>query len=155
MAGSHVAHDCSIGDNVILVNEVALAGHVTVGHNTIISGLVGVAQRINIGQCAFIAAGTLVNRDVLPFSLVLGTGARTKGVSVEGLKRLGWSSERIRKLLYGMNLLFLGDDHGISTLLHDDEIKDEMNIIVSFMKKSENGICPAEGLGVGLRVNKI
>ncbi|KAK4230326.1 trimeric LpxA-like protein [Podospora fimiseda] len=92
MANVHVAHDCHVGDNVILVNGVLLAGHVEVGKGAIISG-----------EYAFLGAKTVASRDVLPFSMVKGYRGRTVGVNVVGLRRRGWGEEeRIKRVEKGV-----------------------------------------------------
>ncbi|KAJ2965609.1 hypothetical protein NQ176_g10533 [Zarea fungicola] len=155
MANSHVAHDCVLGSNVILVNGVLLAGHVTIGNNTTVSGASGVAQRVHIGECAFISAGTFVNRDVLPFSMVMGMRARTRGVAVMRLRRLGWSAGKIQKLAHGLEMVFQGDAKGVEKLLGDEEVKNELGLVVALLKTSKNGICPPDTLAISGRVNRL
>lgn len=155
MANSHVAHDCVLGSNVILANGVLLGGHVTIGSNTTVSGASGVAQRMHIGECAFVSAGTFVNRDVLPFSLVMGMRARTRGVAVMRLRRLGWSVGKIRKLAHGLEMVFQGDAKGLEKLLGDEEVKNELGLVVALLKTSKNGICPPDTIAISGRVNRL
>ncbi|MGO4854729.1 acyl-ACP--UDP-N-acetylglucosamine O-acyltransferase [Phaeovulum sp. W22_SRMD_FR3] len=89
MAGAHVAHDCQIGNNVILVNNVAIAGHCVLEDEVIVGGLSGVHQWVRIGRGAMIGAVTMVTADVIPHGLVQGPRAHLEGLNLVGLKRRG------------------------------------------------------------------
>ena len=89
MAGSHVAHDCRIGNSVILVNNVAIAGHCVLEDEVIVGGLSGVHQFVRIGRGAMIGAVTMVTADVLPYALVSGPRGHLDGLNLVGLKRRG------------------------------------------------------------------
>ena len=89
MAGSHVAHDCRIGNHVILVNNVAIAGHCVLEDEVIVGGLSGVHQFVRIGRGAMIGAVTMVTADVLPYALVSGPRGHLDGLNLVGLKRRG------------------------------------------------------------------
>lgn len=91
MAGSHVAHDCQVGDRVIVVNQSALAGHCVIEDDVIIGGLCGVHQWVRIGRGAIIGAVTMVTKDVLPHGLVQGPRGHLDGLNLVGLKRKGVS----------------------------------------------------------------
>lgn len=98
MAGSHVAHDCQIGNRVILVNNAAVAGHCHLDDDVIIGGLSGVHQWVRIGRGAMIGAVTMVTADVIPFGLVQGPRGHLDGLNLVGLKRRGASREEIHAL---------------------------------------------------------
>ena len=98
MAGSHVAHDCVIGDRVILVNNVAIAGHCVLEDDVIVGGLSGVHQFVRIGRGAMIGAVTMVTADVIPFGLVQGPRGHLDGLNLVGLKRRGASRSDIAGL---------------------------------------------------------
>lgn len=98
LAGSHVAHDCQVGDRVVVVNHTALAGHVEVGDDVVIGGLSGIHQFVRIGQGAMIGAMSMVTKDVMPFGLVQGPRAELEGLNLVGLKRRGVSREDIAAL---------------------------------------------------------
>ena len=98
MAYAHIAHDCQLGNGVIIVNSVSVAGHVVIGDHAIVGGLSGIHQFVNIGERAFIAAGSMVARDVLPFATVQGDRAMHIGLNLVGLKRSGWERSDIRVL---------------------------------------------------------
>ncbi|KAK4188128.1 putative acyl---UDP-N-acetylglucosamine-O-acyltransferase [Podospora australis] len=149
MANAHVAHDCFVDDEVILVNGVTLAGHVTVGKGAIFAGQSAAVQFCRIGEFAYVGAGTMVSRDVLPFSLVRGDRARTVGVNVVGLRRRGWVENRMKLVEKAMGLVLRGDERGLGELL--GEIKGQVGgtdvlRLAEFARGSEKGLClpPAE-----------
>ena len=76
MAYAHVGHDCLIGDEVVITNLAQLAGHVTVERKVVVSGMVGCTQFVRLGELSFLTAGTLVNKDVAPYSIAVGILAR-------------------------------------------------------------------------------
>lgn len=98
MAGSHVAHDCQIGNRVILVNNAALAGHCVLEDEVIVGGLSGVHQFVRIGRGAMIGAVTMVTADVIPHGLVQGPRGVLDGLNLVGLKRRGASRSDIAAL---------------------------------------------------------
>jgi len=95
MVGSHVAHDCILGDKNVIANGTALAGHVEVGNSVNIGGQTGVVQKVRIGDFAFIGAGTILRKDLPPFLCAKGFGEVT-GPNLVGMKRSGMSEEDIR-----------------------------------------------------------
>ncbi len=98
MAGAHVAHDCQIGNGVILVNNAALAGHCVLEDEVIVGGLSGVHQFVRIGRGAMIGAVTMVTADVIPHGLVQGPRGTLDGLNLVGLKRRGAAREEIAAL---------------------------------------------------------
>jgi UDP-N-acetylglucosamine acyltransferase len=106
MAGSHVAHDCQVGDHVILANHATLAGHVVVEDFAILGGLCAVHQWARIGAHAFIGGMTGVENDVIPFGMALGNRAYLAGLNIVGLKRHGFEREQIHSLRKAYRLLF-------------------------------------------------
>lgn len=105
MAYVHIAHDCQIGNHVTLVNNTAFAGHVTVGDYASVGPYVGVHQFCNIGAYSFITA-TMVRKDISPYVIVTGDGAKLCGLNIVGLKRRGFSTEAITGLRRAYNILF-------------------------------------------------
>lgn len=106
MVGAHVAHDCQIGDNAILVNNATLGGHVTVGEWAILGGLSAVHQFVRIGKHAMIGGMSGVEQDVIPYGSVIGNRARLSGLNIVGLKRRGFSRDIIHALRNAYRLLF-------------------------------------------------
>ncbi|MFO0676796.1 MAG: acyl-ACP--UDP-N-acetylglucosamine O-acyltransferase [Polyangiaceae bacterium] len=98
MVGVHVAHDVSVGSHVTLANGVQLAGHVVVEDHVTMGGLAAVAQFVRVGESAFVAAGSMVERDVPPFVVVQGDRAKMRGINVVGLERREVGKESCREL---------------------------------------------------------
>jgi UDP-N-acetylglucosamine acyltransferase len=106
MMSSHVAHDCQVGNNVILANNATLAGHVTVDDYVIVGGLSAVHQFVRIGPFAIIGGMSGVESDVIPFGLVKGERAHLAGLNMVGLERRGFSRDDIRELRNAYRMLF-------------------------------------------------
>jgi UDP-N-acetylglucosamine acyltransferase len=106
MVGAHVAHDCQIGDHVILVNNATLGGHVVMEEYSILGGLSAVHQFVRIGRHAMIGGMSGVERDVIPYGLVMGDRARLSGLNIIGMQRRGYSRDDIQTLRTAYNCLF-------------------------------------------------
>lgn len=98
MAYAHVAHDCVVGDGVIMANGASLGGHVVVEDGAVLGALVGVHQFVRVGRLAMVAAGAMVSQDVPPFTLAQGDRARLFGLNAVGLRRAGWGDADVRTL---------------------------------------------------------
>jgi len=109
MVGAHVAHDCIVGDHVILANNATLAGHVTVGDHAILGGLSAVHQFVRIGAHAMVGGMSGVEYDVIPYGLVMGERARLAGLNLVGLERRGFAREDISLLTKAFREMFHGD----------------------------------------------
>lgn len=108
MIATHVAHDCVLGDHVILTNQATVGGHCVLGDYAILSGLVAVQQKLRIGAHAFIGGLTGVASDVVPFAIALGARAEIGGVNVVGMKRRGFDREDIHAVRNAYRLFFDG-----------------------------------------------
>jgi len=106
MVGAHVAHDCLLGDHVIMANNATLAGHVTVGDYAIVGGLSAVHQFVRIGAHAMVGGMSGVEFDVIPYGSVLGDRARLCGLNLVGLKRRGFSKDDIDGIRKAYRMLF-------------------------------------------------
>jgi UDP-N-acetylglucosamine acyltransferase len=106
MASAHVAHDCILGDHVIMANNATLAGHVRVGDFAFLGGLSAVHQFVRIGKHAMIGGMSGVENDVIPYGTVMGNRAYLSGLNIVGLKRRGFSREDIHSLRNAYRLLF-------------------------------------------------
>lgn len=106
MAGAHVAHDCQVGDDVVLANNVHLGGHVSVDDCAVLGGLSAIQQRVRIGHHAMVGGMSGVESDVIPFGVVTGNRARLSGINLIGLERRGFSREDIRLLRAAYRMLF-------------------------------------------------
>ena len=106
MIGAHVAHDCKIGDFVIMVNNATLGGHVEIGDYAIIGGLAAVHQFVRIGPHAMVGGMSGVENDVIPYGSTIGDRARLSGLNVVGLRRRNFSKEGIHQLRAAYRMLF-------------------------------------------------
>lgn len=106
MMSSHVAHDCVIGDSVILVNNATLGGHVVIGDFAIMGGLSAAHQFVRIGRHAMIGGMTGVETDIIPYATVTGNRAHLSGLNLVGLKRRGYDRDAIHALRNAYRLLF-------------------------------------------------
>jgi UDP-N-acetylglucosamine acyltransferase len=106
MVGAHVAHDCQIGDHVIMANNATLAGHVVVEDFALLGGLSAVHQFVRIGRHAMIGGMSGVERDVIPYGQVMGDRARLSGLNIIGMQRSGFSREDIQGLRSAYQFLF-------------------------------------------------
>ncbi len=142
MANSHIGHDCVVGDKVIMVNSSALAGHTTVENNAILSGLVGVHQFTRIGKFAMLSGGSMANQDIIPFVIAQGDRAKPVGLNIVGLKRSGFSLEKIKSIKYAFKVLFFSGLKLSEALdkLEKENISEEVNHIVKFCRETKRGI---------------
>jgi UDP-N-acetylglucosamine acyltransferase len=143
MSYTHVAHDCQVGDHVIMSNNATLAGHVHVEDHAILSGFVAVHQFCRIGAHSFIGGLSGITRDVLPFMMVAGNPPEPRGINQEGLKRRGFTPEQIRnlreayRLLYRSGLRLAEAREQLGALA---EHRPEVAAIVAFLDRSERSI---------------
>lgn len=124
MASAHVAHDCKVGDYVIMANNATLAGHVIVGNHVIIGGLSAVHQFVRIGDYSIIGGMTGIARDLVPYSSSFSDHDKIKGVNIIGLKRAGFSNSDILLIQKVFDKLFFEDD-GASFSEKIDFVKDK------------------------------
>ncbi len=144
MVSSHVAHDCRIGDRVILANGAALGGHVTVESYAIVNGLAGVHQFVRVGESAFCAAGAMVSQDVPPYCTVAGDRARLYGLNLLGLRRRGFDADTVVALKRAYRILFLGRSAQREALERTEaELGQvpEVARMLGFVRASERGVC--------------
>jgi len=143
MVNSHVAHDCHLGDFVVLANAAALGGHVTVDSYAIIGGLAGIHQFVRIGESALCAAGAMVSLDVPPFCTVAGDRARLFGLNVIGLKRRGVSEDTLRTLKRAYRMLFHSDGsraHAVLKTRQAFSTSTEVAALLDFVEGSNRGV---------------
>jgi len=142
MACAHVAHDCQLGDGVILANNVALAGYVEIEERAFLSGGVVVHQFCRIGQLAMIGGNSKIVQDCLPFIITDGVPGRARGLNVVGLRRAGVSGDQVRSLKQAYVILMrcgLGLDAALEQL---GEIDDPpVRHLVGFVRGSQRGFC--------------
>lgn len=109
MAGSHIGHDCQVGHDTVFANNATLAGHVIVGDFAFLGGLSAVHQFCRIGQYAMVGGLTGVERDVIPYGMVVGDRARLVGLNLRGLQRNGFSGDAIRVIRQAYGELFTNE----------------------------------------------
>ena len=139
MAYSHVAHDCKIGDNVIMANSVNLAGHIHIDDYAIIGGIVPVHQFVHIGAHSMIGGGFRVPQDVCPYSLLGGYPLKVIGLNIIGLRRRGFAREAIGVLQTVFKHLFfsnLNTRQAVARILDSVEKTPEVNVILKFIEES-------------------
>ena len=143
MAYAHVAHDCLIGDNVIMANSVNLAGHVEVGDFAILGGVLPVHQFVKIGAHAMVGGGFRVQQDIVPYSLVGGYPLKIVGINKIGLHRRGFSAEAIKSLEDTYKILFHSGHNttqAMEKIKADIEMTPEVKNLVDFISGSKRGI---------------
>ncbi len=141
MPGSHVAHDCVIGNNVIMANYASLGGHVVLGDYVILGGISGVHQFVRIGAHAIIGGFTGVDNDVIPYGRVRGERAYLAGLNLVGLERRGFEKEQIRILQKAFNELFGKEgtlDQRIEAVAEDYGEHEVVAAIIEFAREKTN-----------------
>ncbi len=143
MAYVHIAHDCRLGNSVILANAASLAGHVTIDDWAILGGFSGVHQFCRIGSHAFVGAGSLLFKDLPPYITIGGTPAAPHGINREGLVRRGFSSEALRNIRQAYKLLYkkgLKLEEAVAAMRQLAEETPEVGIMVDFIAQSQRSI---------------
>ncbi len=142
MAYSHVAHDCRIGSHSVLANYAGLAGHIEVGDWVALGAYVGCHQFVRIGDHAYVGAFTVIRQDVLPFCKTDGAEAKTYGINTIGLKRRGFSRERLEALEKAYRILVrskLNTSQALERIASELAGQEDVDHLVSFIGKSERG----------------
>jgi len=144
MAYAHIAHDCRVGNQVILTNGVTLGGHVHIGDRANISGFVGIHQFCRIGRYAFVGGFSVITQDVMPFAKVVGQRpARVFGLNVVGLRRNGFSKERVAGIKEMFRLFYYA---GLNTAQAVEAIRgaipagEDRDEILGFIAASKRGL---------------
>ena len=143
MAYIHVAHDCHLGDYIVMANGASLAGHVSVGDYAILAGFACVHQFCEVGEHAFLGLNSVANRDIAPFTLAVGNYAEGKGINKNGLRRRDFSEAAIQALHRAYKGLIRA--HGeremaIAALAEDISAYPEVARLVEFVQSSERGV---------------
>ena len=143
MAYIHVAHDCQIGNHVIMANAASLGGHVKIRDWAILGGFTIVHQFCHIGEHSFCAMGSAVSKDIPPYVMVNGNPARPCGINAEGLRRRSFNEEAIRQIKNGYRLLYkqqLKLDDALVQLEALAAESPELQAYVEFLQVSERSI---------------
>ena len=151
MIGTHIAHDCRVGNNCIFANHATLAGHVVVEDGAVLGGLAAVRQYVRIGSGAMIGGVTAVVQDVLPYATVVGERAMIDGVNVVGMKRKGFDLKEIQAVQNVIEILFDRVEGTMSERivgLREEYAEDKAaNMILDFVESqtSKLGYCEPRG----------
>lgn len=143
MAQAHVAHDCVVGNGIIMANGVALAGHVRVDDFAYIGAYTGIHQFCTVGRESFIGGYSMVAKDVMPFSTNQGNHARCFGLNSVGLKRRGYSKETLRALRRAFRLLLksqLNTTQAVETIREELGDSEQVRILLDYIANSERGV---------------
>lgn len=144
MVGVHIAHNCTVGDDNILTNGAALAGHILVEDHVFLSNNVGAHQFVRFGRYAMVGGKSKIVQDVLPFFITDGNPARVRGVNSVGLRRAGFTVETRRALKEAYQLLFRSDLSPAEALKRLEQIPDEnVTHLVNFIRESKRGFIRA------------
>ena len=143
MAYVHVAHDCIVGDNVIMANATNTGGHVTIEDWAIIGGLVGVHQFAQIGRHSLVGAGCKVLKDVPPYILAMAEPLRYAGLNSVGLRRRGFLPDTLLLLKRAYKLIYrskLNVSQAIEMIRSELPLTEEIQHVLEFVESSSRGI---------------
>jgi UDP-N-acetylglucosamine acyltransferase len=144
MAYAHIAHDCVVGDDVIMANAATLAGHVTIEDHAVVGAFSAVHQFTRVGRYAYIGGGTIVTQDVLPFSkTVARREAKAYGANALGLERRGFTRERIRRIHHVFKVLLaskLNTSQALEKLRAEADLGEDARLLIEFVEQSQRGI---------------
>jgi UDP-N-acetylglucosamine acyltransferase len=143
MAQAHIAHDCMLGDSVIMANAATLAGHVVVEDRANIGAYSGVHQFCRIGQEAYVGGYSVIVKDALPFALTVGNHARCYGLNTTGMNRRGYSRQVIDSLHHAFHLLLsskLNTSQALQRIREEISGSGEVNELVRFIETSRRGV---------------
>ena len=143
MAQAHVAHDCRLGNEIIMANAATLAGHVEIADRASIGAYSGVHQYCRIGYEAFVGGYSVVVKDAMPFAVIQGNHAKCYGLNRVGMKRRGYSKETIEKLHHAFHLLLsakLNTTQAIGKIKNEISDCPEVALLVEFIENSKRGV---------------
>ena len=146
LASSHIAHDCVLGNHIIMSNGVVLAGHVVVDDHVVIGGYGGVHQFCRVGAHAMLSAMAKLVQDLPPYFIADGTPAEVRAINRVGLERSGFSPQQLERVKQIHRILYrdgLNRSQALEKLAsHADAASDEFQSVLSFAQKSERGLAP-------------
>lgn len=142
---SHVAHDCQLGDHIILSNSVAIAGHITIEDHAIVSGLAAAHQFCRIGRHSIVGGLSKVVKDVPPFTIVDGNPGTTRGLNLVGLQRRGFAEDDIKHLKLAYKKLFLKKEGNLETAISSLKATHSADTphvahLIKFIEESQRGV---------------
>lgn len=143
MAQAHVAHDCILGNEIIMANGATLAGHVEIRDKANVGAYSGVHQFCRIGYEAFVGGYSVVVKDAMPFAIIQGNHAKCYGLNRLGMKRRGYPKKTIKDLNHAFHLLLsakLNTTQAVEKIRAEIENCDEVDLLVEFIESSERGV---------------
>lgn len=143
MAQAHVAHDCLLGDGVIMANAATLAGHVIIEDRANIGAYSGVHQFCRVGKEAYVGGYSVIVKDALPFALTVGNHARCYGLNITGMKRRGYNRSVIDSLHHAFHLLLsakLNTTQAVERIREEISGSEEVSYLLSFIEGSHRGV---------------
>jgi len=146
MAYTHVAHDCIIGNNVIIANSVQMAGHVTIHDYAIIGGLTAIHQFVNIGAYTMVGGHFRIPKDIPPYIMAGGWPVSFERLNIIGLKRRGFTQEAIDSLNNAYRILYLSNlnvSQGVEKIKSTMKITPEVQNVLDFISNAKRGIVTA------------
>ena len=142
MIGAHIAHDCIVGNNVIMANQATLGGHVHVDDRAVLGGISAVHQFCKIGKLAMVGGLSAVENDVIPYGLALGNRAKITGINIVGLKRANYSKSVIREYANTVDKIFTGKTIAAEKEIIKDSTNELTKELLDFLNKdSSRGLC--------------
>lgn len=143
MAYAHVAHDCQLGNHIVMANAATLAGHVTIEDHAILGGLCAIHQFARVGAHAILGGGTMASLDIPPFVMAAGNHAELHGLNSRGLERRGFSSEDLRQLKRAYRALFRGKgklEEGVASIREQQLDSPHVEYLLNFVAQSKRGL---------------
>ena len=143
MAQSHVAHDCKLGNEIIMANAATLAGHVEIADKASVGAYSGVHQFCRIGYEAFVGGYSVVVKDAMPFAIIQGNHAKCYGLNRLGVKRRGYSKDTIEKLNHAFHLLLsakLNTTQAVDRIQAEISGCAEVDLLIEFISSSKRGV---------------
>ena len=144
MAYTHIAHNCKVGNNVIMVNYTALSGHTVLENGCVLSGLVGIHQGARVGKFAIVGGLSKVVKDIPPFARADGHPTRIYGLNTIGLTRKNIPAPVIEKLKKAYKILFrsgMNTSQALEKIEEEIPLIDEIQYLINFIRTSDRGIC--------------
>jgi UDP-N-acetylglucosamine acyltransferase len=143
MAQAHIAHDCLLGDGVIMANAATLAGHVVIEDRANLGAYSGVHQFCRVGREAYVGGYSVVVKDALPFALTVGNHAKCYGLNITGMKRRGYNRAVIDSLHHAFHLLLsakLNTTQAVEQIGHELGGSEEVSYLITFIENSKRGV---------------
>lgn len=148
MSYTHIGHDCKIGNNVVISNDSHVGGHCEVSDNVTIGGMCAFNQFVRIGKSAFVAGGSVVVKDILPFSRAHGNHAFVRATNKVGLLRKGYSKAEVQNIHRAIRIFMMGSDtvqEAVDRIKSECEMSEHIHYFLKFVSESKRGIARPKG----------